>query len=216
MNIVLLGTAAAVVGGGLLMALRPARQQAESPPVAAAAGPPRRPPPSFADLPASVIAIRPGPSTPLTEVGFDESGAAMEAACSTCHTTRPPNAATGEARMPSTFHTELAFSHGGISCLSCHGAAGYDQLRMADGAPVAYEQVMTLCGQCHGSRARDYEYGAHGGRVGYWDLARGGRKRNNCVDCHDPHAPAFPPMAPSFRPIDRFLAPQRHSEEGSH
>jgi hypothetical protein len=64
--------------------------------------------------------------------------------------------------------------------------------------------VMDLCGQCHGPQARDYAHGAHGGMTGYWDLSRGPRERNNCIDCHDPHAPAFPKVRPVFAPKDRF------------
>jgi hypothetical protein len=39
--------------------------------------------------------------------------------------------------------------------------------------------------------------------VGYWDLAKGGRIRNNCIDCHHPHAPKYPIVTPAPRPRDR-------------
>ncbi|MBI5610873.1 MAG: hypothetical protein HY902_18485 [Deltaproteobacteria bacterium] len=65
--------------------------------------------------------------------------------------------------------------------------------------------VIELCSQCHGPQARDYQHGAHGGMTGYWDLRRGDRFRNVCVDCHNPHVPAYPQFAPVQRPRDRFL-----------
>jgi hypothetical protein len=72
---------------------------------------------------------------------------------------------------------------------------------------VEFADVMKLCAQCHGPQFRDYQHGAHGGMNGYWDLSRGGRSRNNCIDCHDPHAPAYVGAIPAPRPRDRFLTP---------
>jgi hypothetical protein len=91
--------------------------------------------------------------------------------------------------------------------VSCHHPGNYNTLRLADGRSLAYDFVQTLCAQCHAPQATDYEHGAHGGMNGHWDLTRGPRQRKGCIDCHDPHAPAFPSMAPTFKPHDRFLAP---------
>ncbi len=138
------------------------------------------------------------------------AGDAVTAACSTCHATREPDRSNRRADDLQTFHQGLVLAHGHVSCLSCHNAANYDSLMLADGTPVAFTDVMQLCGQCHGPQTRDYHHGAHGGMTGYWDLSRGPRQRNNCVDCHDPHAPAFPKMIPTFKPRDRFLEPPNH------
>jgi formate-dependent nitrite reductase cytochrome c552 subunit len=62
---------------------------------------------------------------------------------------------------------------------------------------------MQLCAQCHGPQYRDYRHGAHGGMAGHWDLAKGGRVRNNCIDCHDPHSPKYPTVRPAGGPLDR-------------
>jgi hypothetical protein len=69
---------------------------------------------------------------------------------------------------------------------------------------------MRLCAQCHGPQYRDYQNGAHGGMTGNWDLSKGGRVRNNCIDCHDPHAPRYPTVTPSRGPNDRFLTGGGH------
>lgn len=135
----------------------------------------------------------------------DAHGNVVTVACSTCHTTRPPNQLNRTVKDLDEFHGGMAFSHGTISCLSCHNVDDYDSLKLADGRRVEFTDVMTLCGQCHGPQLRDYEHGAHGGMNGYWDLTRGPRMKNNCVDCHHPHSPQFPKMQPTFKPRDRFL-----------
>ena len=76
-------------------------------------------------------------------------------------------------------------------------------------------EAMQLCAQCHGPQTRDYRRGSHGGMQGYWDLSRGDRVRNHCVDCHDPHAPAFPRFTPLPPPRDRF-PPAPPSEGHAH
>ena len=129
----------------------------------------------------------------------DRNGAPIRVACSVCHSTRPPNLNASAAKLDE-FHQGLKVAHGQVSCLACHDQRNYDRLHLADGKPVAFPDVMTLCGQCHGPQLRDYQHGAHGGMRGYWDLQRGGRIRNTCSDCHDPHAPAYPQVQPVFPP----------------
>ncbi len=150
------------------------------------------------------IAIRPGPATPtvLTDA-LNHTGVPVPVACSTCHTTRKADIGVRSAAALDEFHQGLAYKHGDLSCLSCHNADNYDTLRKADGSALAYPSVMELCGQCHGPQLRDYRAGAHGGMNGHWDLTKGPRERNNCVDCHDPHAPAYARVKPVFSPIDQ-------------
>jgi len=201
---------------GAIAVIAAARLTRPQPPVEQGDRPLRPPPASFAHLPAGAVEVRPGPQTPVTIVSEGAAGEAVTVACSTCHATREPNINASAAAMPATFHTDLRLNHGNLTCLSCHNSGDYDALYLAGGRRLEYRDVMTLCAQCHGGRARDYENGAHGGMVGYWDLSRGGQLRNNCVDCHDPHAPAFPPMQPTFRPIERFLTPKPYAGEGAH
>lgn len=128
----------------------------------------------------------------------------VQVPCGTCHRSRPAR----EVRSSETlteFHQDLVYAHGELACTACHDPEGYEALRLADGTRVEYGDPMPLCRQCHGTQARDYDHGAHGGWAGYWDLQRGPRTRNQCVHCHDPHAPAFPHMQPTFKPRDRFL-----------
>jgi nitrate reductase cytochrome c-type subunit len=149
-----------------------------------------------------------GPPRVATAVK-DIHGGSVTVACGTCHATRPPDHQNKTVKTLDEFHSGMAFSHGTVSCLSCHNAADYDSLQLADGSRIEFTDVMTLCGQCHGPQMKDYEHGAHGGLNGYWDLTRGPQQKNNCVDCHNPHSPQFPKMQPTFKPKDRFLEQSR-------
>ena len=162
--------------------------------------------PSSAMQSAFPVEIRRPSGPPRIPTGLmDAHGNAVTAACSTCHTTRPANHKNKTVNDLDEFHGGMAFSHGTVTCLSCHNANDYDSLKLADGSRVEFSDVMTLCGQCHGPQLKDYQHGAHGGMNGYWDTTRGPQVKNNCVDCHNPHSPQFPRMQPTFKPRDRFL-----------
>jgi formate-dependent nitrite reductase cytochrome c552 subunit len=152
------------------------------------------------------VSIRKPSGPPRVYTGQkDLHGNPVTVSCATCHATRQPNPKNRTVEDLNEFHGNLNFGHGTISCLSCHNPNDYDALKLADGTRVEYTDVMTLCAQCHGPQMRDYQHNAHGGYNGFWDLSRGGQTKNNCVDCHNPHAPQFPKMQPTFKPRDRFL-----------
>ncbi|MEO8495155.1 MAG: hypothetical protein ABI614_08795 [Planctomycetota bacterium] len=152
------------------------------------------------------VSIRKPSGPPRVTTGLtDLHGSEVTVACSACHVTRRANHQNKVAKDLNEFHGELNVLHGTVSCLSCHNEGDYDALKLADGTRVEFTEVMTLCAQCHGPQKRDYEHGVHGGMNGYWDLTRGPQVKNNCIDCHQPHAPQFPKMQPTFKPKDRFL-----------
>jgi hypothetical protein len=171
-------------------------------------------------LPASntnfpVVINRPaGP--PKVHTGLrDFQGQPVMASCSSCHATTAPNVDTRSTEDLDQFHQGLTYTHGNLSCLSCHNSTDYDSLRLADTRAVDFSESMTLCSQCHGPQRRDYDRGLHGGMNGYWDLTRGGRTRNTCIDCHDPHAPAFPAVLPVLCPRDRISVRVKHPPAAS-
>jgi hypothetical protein len=156
------------------------------------------------------VVIKRPVGTPKVATGLTNfHGQPVMASCSSCHATTKPNIDTRTAADLDQFHQGLKYVHGNLTCLSCHNAKNYDTLRMADSRPVEFTDVMTLCSQCHGPQRRDYDMGLHGGMNGHWDLTRGGRTRNTCVNCHDPHAPAFPLVMPVFPPRDRISVPAK-------
>lgn len=153
------------------------------------------------------------PPRVLTGVA-DHAGRPTAIACGTCHATRPPNAANHASADLDLFHQGLQFAHGANNtCLSCHNPGDYDSLRLADGRRVEFIDSMQLCSQCHGPQRRDWDHGAHGGMNGYWDLSKGGRVRNACIQCHDPHVPKYQGAIPMLPPRDRFLV---HARESGH
>lgn len=152
------------------------------------------------------VYIRKPDGAPKVDSGrLDFHGQPAQVSCATCHTTREPNPAQNSAADLTEFHQGLHYQHAGMSCLSCHNSEDYDSLRLASGLALPFTEVMTLCAQCHGTQKRDYDNGAHGGMVGHWNLQKGPRVRNNCTDCHDPHAPAYPQVQPVFQPKDRII-----------
>jgi hypothetical protein len=160
------------------------------------------------------VTIRAPEGPPRVATGtMDEKGQPVTVACATCHATRPANVAARVGTPLADFHQGLVGRHGALACTACHNPAdGYSTLRLADGRAVPYADVMTLCAQCHGPQFRDYQHGAHGGMAGFWDLSKGGRTRNSCIDCHDAHAPKYPTVVPARGPNDRFQTNGRGHE----
>jgi Cytochrome c554 and c-prime len=94
-------------------------------------------------------------------------------------------------------HTHIVLNHGLNSrCFNCHSRANRERLVLYDGTTLSFGQVPRLCAQCHGTVYRDWQRGMHGKTLGSWDAASGEQVRLNCNDCHDPHAPAYKPIAP--------------------
>jgi hypothetical protein len=154
------------------------------------------------------VVINQHPAPRVRSGAFDHAGQPATIACSTCHAVRTPNPANRASADLDQFHQGLQIAHGMNSCLSCHDANDYDNLKLADGRKVSFTDSIELCSQCHGPQRRDYDRGAHGGMNGYWDLSKGGRVRNTCIDCHDPHVPKYQGVLPMPHARDRFQQPQ--------
>lgn len=166
---------------------------------------------------APLFPVKINPPRQLAEIQTDlkdASGNPVLVSCKSCHGVRNPNPKNGSTGPLVSFHQDLNFVHGKLVCISCHNPEGsYSDFRLASGESVKPENVMNLCAQCHGPQFRDYQHGSHGGMTGYWDLKKGIRQRNHCVNCHDPHKPAFPLFRPAAGPNDRF--PPHHTK-GTH
>lgn len=142
----------------------------------------------------------------LTTARKDINGKPQRIRCSTCHRLIPAQGDNAKAKAPKDFHLGIKLAHGKVNtCRTCHAAPGFETFRLSSGKTLPYAQVMELCGQCHSGQLSDYKKGMHGGMAGHWDLNKGPRDRNHCVDCHDPHRPAIPQVRPAPRPRYRFL-----------
>jgi hypothetical protein len=117
--------------------------------------------------------------------------------CSMCHADIPVNRTRREL---TDMHTEIELRHDEEHrwCLDCHDATNRDQLHLASGEPVPFEESYRLCGQCHGEKYRDWRAGVHGRRSGDWN---GHKTYLLCAHCHNPHKPRFQPIEP--RPAPR-------------
>jgi len=117
--------------------------------------------------------------------------------CTTCHNNDMP--ANRARRTLTDLHTDIVLKHDAEHrwCLDCHDADNRDQLHLASGDPVPFDESYRLCGQCHGEKYRDWRAGVHGRRVGQWN---GAKRYLLCVHCHSPHQPRFKPMAPQAAP----------------
>ena len=113
-------------------------------------------------------------------------------------------------------HTDIKFNHGmNNRCFNCHDRRNRERLALHDGTLIGFDEVPRLCSQCHGTVFRDWQMGAHGKTMGSWDATSGKQHRLVCNDCHDPHAPAYRPIAPlpgpnTLRMGDQSPAPEEH------
>ena len=134
----------------------------------------------------------------------DINGTPIGVACDTCHGPSGELSWAQQPDSPANFHEAVKLEHGTLSCNFCHDD-DRTKLHLADGKKLDIGDALVLCSQCHGVQVRDYKAGSHGGMNGYWDLQRGPRDRNHCVDCHAPHTPAYERVMPVHMPQDRFL-----------
>ena len=157
----------------------------------------------------------------LVRTGGDTSGMA----CYSCHDEKKPVVVhldtNGTVILPEE-HRDLVLKHGrgnrNDHCFNCHDQKNLELLRSRDGTALKLTESSRLCGSCHGPTYRDWETGIHGRASGFWDRKRGKVVRQDCTDCHDPHAPAFPSMKPG--PGPNVLHPKtpasRPVEKGAH
>ncbi|MHC4211014.1 MAG: hypothetical protein ACYTE6_02340 [Planctomycetota bacterium] len=94
-------------------------------------------------------------------------------------------------------HRHIVFDHGlNDRCLDCHDRDDRNMLGLSSGETIPFADAPRLCAHCHGAAWRDWQRHVHGRTTDYWDETRGPRTRLSCVECHDPHAPAFDQMRP--------------------
>ncbi len=111
-------------------------------------------------------------------------------------------------------HERIILDHGNNRyCLNCHHPDNRNAFVDYDGSEIAESNVTLLCAKCHGPKHRDWEAGVHGRQNGFWDDSKGARSKLRCIQCHDPHAPAFNPMAPMAPPTYPKRAPKPEGVE---
>lgn len=147
---------------------------------------------------------------PLRTAAEAKVGTMMHA-CSECHRLFD-NA--GKDKPSMVQHTEIKMKHGmNTRCLNCHYGIDRDKLVLHDGTLIEFFEAPRLCSQCHGTVYRDWQKGTHGKTMGAWDPAHPDHVRLACNECHDPHAPAYEPIAPLPPPETLRMGDQSPSHE---
>lgn len=100
-------------------------------------------------------------------------------------------------------HANIKMNHGlDQHCLHCHNPSNEGVYLDHDGSEIPDDQTTRLCGKCHGIVYKDWQIGVHGRRGGFWDSRFGERVVLDCIQCHDPHDPQFPALAPDSPPFN--------------
>jgi len=101
-------------------------------------------------------------------------------------------------------HSDIVMGHGehgrNNNCFNCHNENNLELLQTRDGRALKFQDSPQLCGSCHGPTYEDWEAGAHGRISGYWNRQLGPIKRQDCVNCHNPHSPTFQGRKPAPGP----------------
>jgi hypothetical protein len=133
--------------------------------------------------------------------------------CMECHKLFP---AKWHYDRPMAEHQSLQLEHGNNRfCLNCHHPANRNAFVDYDGAEIAQADVVLLCAKCHGPIYKDWQAGVHGRSNGFWASNQGPKTKLRCIQCHDPHRPAFQPMKP-LAPLRYPPRAARSSGAGSH
>ena len=113
-------------------------------------------------------------------------------------------------------HRHIVLDHGlNDRCLNCHDREDRNKLVLDGARLIPYAEADMLCAQCHGTAWRDWQRGTHGRTNDYWDISRGPMRRLVCIECHDPHTPAFAPMRPLPGPNTLRMGTPRTAEHAS-
>ncbi len=119
----------------------------------------------------------------------ERKGQIQSFACSECHIGALDNMSPmGEEKQA---HWNMSIVHADesiMNCLTCHTEDNMDVLHSLTGNAIDFNESFKLCGQCHNEQFDDWKGGAHGKQLGGWSTPR---VSMTCVNCHNPHAPAF-------------------------
>lgn len=116
--------------------------------------------------------------------------------CNNCHTQELGKMLSDEPSGKKA-HWDIKLNHAteeALSCTTCHNSNDVEHLRLNSGKEVSYNKSQKVCAQCHSTQFNDWVGGAHGKKLGGWAPPR---VSNTCVNCHNPHSPAFESRWPS-------------------
>ena len=118
----------------------------------------------------------------------DRKGKIKLYACIECHTKPLKQMQSKDLKKA---HWNIKIKHADVNtmnCITCHDGNNMDDLHSLTGAKIDFNKSYKLCSQCHTKQFKDWKGGAHGKRIGGWAPPRASL---TCVNCHNPHNPAF-------------------------
>jgi len=133
----------------------------------------------------------------------------FEMSCQECH-----GLFDSKERRPGDVkqHAHIRLEHGlNDRCHNCHHVEDRNLLALPGGESLPYGEVERLCASCHGPTYRDWQKGIHGKSRGTWETSSPEHHRMVCTECHDPHHPAFRPIAPLPPPFKPHAGEAQHS-----
>jgi len=110
--------------------------------------------------------------------------------CTECHT-QPIDKLKQNQVGEKAAHWNIKLAHAGaeiMNCATCHSDNNMDNLHSLTNSEIDFNFSYKLCSQCHQKEFKDWKGGAHGKQLGGWAPPR---LSNTCVNCHNPHKPAF-------------------------
>ncbi len=117
--------------------------------------------------------------------------------CTNCHNEDLRKLKVGNKNGEKKAHWDIKIVHASdnvMDCLTCHSESNLDKLNSITGAEIDFDMSYKSCAQCHSTQYKEWQGGSHGKRVGGWVPPRIAK---TCVECHDPHNPAFESRWPS-------------------
>ena len=118
----------------------------------------------------------------------DRKGQITSYACTECHSKPLDQMQSVDLKKA---HWDISVVHADVNtmnCVSCHNPENMDNLKSLTGNNIDFNASYKLCSQCHTKEFQDWKGGAHGKQIGGWAPPRASM---TCVNCHNPHDPAF-------------------------
>lgn len=110
--------------------------------------------------------------------------------CTECHT-KPVENLKQPKLGEKAAHWNIKLVHASpetMNCATCHTSNDMDNLHSLTNSTIDFNYSYKVCSQCHQQEFKDWKGGAHGKQLGGWAPPR---LSNTCVNCHNPHQPAF-------------------------
>ncbi|SNR77507.1 Cytochrome c7 [Lutibacter agarilyticus] len=110
--------------------------------------------------------------------------------CTECHTEPIENLKQHQLDEKAA-HWNIKLVHASaetMNCATCHTSSDMDNLHSLTNSTIDFNYSYKVCSQCHQQEFKDWKGGAHGKQLGGWAPPR---LSKTCVNCHNPHQPAF-------------------------